>query len=95
MITYEDKEDTQVLSSIAEKNKVTASDMNQIKSTTNGILELLFGSNYSIWNSSSTYTSGTVVSYNYKLYENLTGTNTTTTPDKDTANWQEETILTN
>ena len=41
------------------------------------------------------YESGDIVVYDNRLFENLTGHNTTTTPDQDTTNWQEIYILVN
>lgn len=57
-----------------------------------GILSVL-GLNVNTWNSSNTYSIDDVVVYNYKLYYNLTGTNTSTTPNEDTTNWSETTLL--
>lgn len=45
------------------------------------------------WVSGATYAKGTVVTYNRNLYQNITGTNTSTTPDSDTTNWEETSIL--
>lgn len=45
------------------------------------------------WSSSGTYAVNDIVIYNNKLYINLTGTNTATTPDQDSTNWNVTTIL--
>lgn len=45
------------------------------------------------WSSSGTYAINDIVVYNNKLYINLTGTNTATTPDNDSTNWAETSIL--
>lgn len=45
------------------------------------------------WSSSGTYAIDDIVVYNNKLYINLTGTNTATTPDSDSTNWAETSIL--
>lgn len=45
------------------------------------------------WSSSGTYAANDIVVYNNKLYINLTGTNTATTPDQDSTNWNVTTIL--
>lgn len=45
------------------------------------------------WSSSGTYAIDDIVVYNNKLYINLTGTNTATTPDQDSTNWNVTTIL--
>lgn len=56
------------------------------------ILNIL-GIRNNTWTSGATYSIGTIVCYNRTLYENLTGTNTTTAPDEDTTNWSETSIL--
>lgn len=93
-INYENKEQYQTSSEYASKYKCQASDLNNIKSSHNGLLELL-GLTTNTWSSTGTYKIGDVVVYDNHLYSNLTGTNTTTSPDEDTTNWQQETILTN
>lgn len=47
------------------------------------------------WSSSGTYAKGTVVCYKRTLYQNKTGNNTATTPNSDTTNWEETSILVN
>ena len=56
---------------------------------------MVLGISSNTWSSSSTYAKNDIVAYNKKLYINLTGTNTATTPDNDTTNWSETTILVN
>lgn len=92
MIDYKDKIDTELLSDIPEENKITAGNMNSIKSVVNATIELLFGANGTTFDSKATYTKGDIVSYNYKLYENLTGT-AGTNPSTDSINWSETSIL--
>lgn len=45
------------------------------------------------WSSSGNYDIDDIVVYNNKLYINLTGTNTASTPDTDSTNWSETSIL--
>lgn len=51
------------------------------------------GINSTTWVSTNTYVEGDSVVYNNKLYKNITGDYTTTSPDEDTTNWQETTLL--
>ena len=53
----------------------------------------MIGLGSNTWSSSGTYAIGDIVVYDYKLYKNITGTNTNTNPSSDTTNWQETTIL--
>lgn len=46
------------------------------------------------WNATGAYTPNSYVFYHNKIYRNKTGLNTSTTPDKDTANWEESSIMT-
>lgn len=97
-ITYDDKSDLST-SSVAAVNKIVAADMNQIKSVANSMADLLLtiydnlGIETTTWSSGNTYKKGDIVIYNMKLYENLTGTNISTTPDQDSVNWAATTIL--
>lgn len=97
-ITYDDKSDLST-SSVAAVNKIVAADMNQIKSVANSMADLLLnvydnlGIETTTWSSASTYKKGDIVIYDMKLYENLTGTNISTTPDQDSVNWESTTIL--
>lgn len=45
------------------------------------------------WSSSKTYTKGSVVYYNCKLYVNTTGSYSSTNPQSDTTNWSASSIL--
>lgn len=45
------------------------------------------------WSSSNTYAKGDTCCYGNKIYYNLTGSNTSTTPDLDTTNWEFEPII--
>lgn len=93
-INYENKEQYQSSSTYASKYKCQASDLNNIKSSFNGLLDLL-GLTANTWSSTGTYKKDEVVVYNNHLFSNLTGNNTTSNPETDTTNWQPETILTN
>lgn len=57
-----------------------------------GDLLAILGIKTDTWSSSDTYDTGDIVCYNRTLYENLTGNNSTS-PDTDTTNWQETSIL--
>ena len=52
----------------------------------------IFG-NGTTWSSSSTYSVDDIVTYNYKFYANLTGTNTSTNPASDATNWEEVSLF--
>lgn len=58
----------------------------------NKILSLL-GLDTDNWSSSNTYAKGDTCCYDNKIYMNLTGNNTSTTPDLDTTNWEFEPII--
>lgn len=92
MIDYKDKVDTGVLSEIPEENKVTADNLNSIKNGINALAYSFYGTNGTTFKSTAKYSKGDIVSYNYKLYENLTGT-TGTNPSTDNTNWSETSIL--
>lgn len=95
-ITYADKTYLNENADVPAINKVRDVDMNEIKKVVNEtVLELLLGVSTDTWSSSGTYAIGDVVIYDFLLYANLTGTNTATTPDQDTTNWEQTTILTN
>lgn len=95
-IEFENKEALNVNSNIPNKNKVLDSDMNSIKNVVNQtILNALLGVWVDTWTSSGVYNIGDIVIYNAILYENLTGTTTSTTPDQDTTNWQVANIILN
>ena len=90
-INYVDKEALNVNPNILDKNKVNASDMNLIKVVGNQILTTM-GVYTDDWNSATTYAIGEIAIYDNRIFKNLTGTNTATTPDQDTTNWEETTI---
>lgn len=93
-ITYQDKQALNINPDIADVNKVNAGDMNQIKNAINEtILTSLFGVSTNTWISQAGYGIGAIVIYNYKIYKNITGTNSSTAPAQDTTNWQETNIL--
>ena len=46
------------------------------------------------WDATGAYTPNSYVFYHNKIYRNKTGLNTSTTPDKDAANWEESSIMT-
>lgn len=90
-ITYQNKVALNENPEIADINKVTDDDMNEIKSVVNGNSRTSsnnFGLGTNTWTSSATYSIGDIVVYNDNTYKNLTGTNTTTTPDQDSTNWE-------
>jgi hypothetical protein len=90
-ITYQNKVALNENPEIADINKVTDDDMNEIKSVVNGNSQISsnnFGLGTDTWSSSATYSIGDIVVYNDNTYKNLTGTNTTTTPDQDNTNWE-------
>lgn len=97
-ISYSTKSDITV-TPVPVTQKVNAADMNEIKSVTNNIADLLLniydnlGIETTTWASGNTYKKGDIVTYNMKLYENLTGTNISTSPDQDSVNWKLTTIL--
>jgi len=92
-ITYSDKSTLNPQPDIADENKVTSGDMNMIKSVVNDTILSLLGLDTDNWSSSGTYAKGSTVCYNNKIYMNKTGTNTATTPDSDTTNWEFEPII--
>lgn len=97
-ITYQNKVALNENPEIADINKVTDSDMNEIKSVVNGNSRTSsnnFGLGTNTWTSSATYSIGDIVVYNDNTYKNLTGTNTTTTPDQDNTNWEVMPLIVN
>jgi hypothetical protein len=90
-ITYQNKVALNENPEIADINKTTYADMNEIKSVVNTNSQISsnnFGLGTDTWSSSATYSIGDIVVYNDNTYKNLTGTNTTTTPDQDNTNWE-------
>lgn len=95
-IEFENKQALNENANIPDINKVKDSDLNEIKNVVNQtILNSLFGVYFDSWSSSGTFNIGDIVIYDAILYENLTGTNTETTPDQDSTNWQVVNILLN
>lgn len=79
---------------VPNENKVRDADLNIIKQVGNQILTTL-GLYTDTWTSSASFSIGDITIYDNRLFENLTGTNTATTPDNDTTNWEEISILIN
>lgn len=73
---------------VADINKVKDTDMNMLKDVENQVITSL-GLFTDTWTSSATFNAGDITIYDNRLFENLTGTNTATTPDQDTTNWEE------
>lgn len=100
-ITYAFKEQINNNPDIPAKNKCRAVDLNEIKTQHNALdYDLLYlataiGVGTDTWSGSASYDIGDIVCYNYKLYENITGTNTQTSPANDSTNWQPISILVN
>lgn len=97
-ITYQNKVALNENPEIADINKVTDDDMNEIKSVVNTNSRTSsnnFGLGTDTWTSSATYSIGDIVVYNDNTYKNLTGTNTTTTPDQDSTNWEVMPLIVN
>lgn len=57
-----------------------------------GINETL-GVDTNTWVGTTAYGEGDIVIYNDKIYQNITGTSTTTNPAEDTTNWDETSIF--
>lgn len=93
IITYSDKSYIYENSSVANINKVRDVDMNEIKDVINNTIIKTLGLTTQTWSSSDTYSIGDIVVYNNLLYQNLTGTNTSTNPTSDSTNWEQTTIL--
>lgn len=77
---------------VADINKVKDSDLNLLKQVPNQILTTL-GLYTDTWTSSASFSIGDITIYDNRLFENLTGNNTSTTPDQDSTNWSEVSIL--
>ena len=73
-------------------NTTTPINSTNLNKAQTDILETI-GTDTNDWSSSGTYSTGDTVIYNGKIYENQTGTNTSTTPDSDTTNWTEISLL--
>ena len=91
-INYDDKSALYENSSIPEVNKVTDNDLNLIKQVGNQVINSM-GLYTNNWSSTSTYSNGSIVISDNRLFKNITGTNTTTAPENDTTNWTEINII--
>ena len=100
-ITYDNKVALNENPQIADINKVTDDDMNQIKQVVNGNDDIVasilttIGIATQTWVSGTSYTVGTIVVYANKLYECISATSGTTNPSSDTTHWSRTSILTN
>lgn len=99
LINFTDKVALNDNPNVPDINKVKDSDLNIIKQVGNQILTTLglYTDNWIVGDDlhEDEYAAGDIVVYDNRLFENLTGNNTTTTPDQDTTNWQEIYILVN
>ena len=93
IITYADKSAINENPQIPDVNKVKDTDMNEIKNVINNTIIQTLGLTSDTWTSGGNYSKGDIVVYNNLLYQNKTGTNTTTNPSVDTTNWEQTTIL--
>lgn len=75
-------------------NTETPINATNLNKEQNDILEVL-GLSADSWTSSDTYVKDEIVIYKNRLYKNLTGTNTTTSPDSDSTNWEETSVFVN
>lgn len=91
-ITYADKSALNINASIADNNKVNATDMNELKNVINNTLIETLGLTSNTWSSSGSYSVGDIVVYDSLLYQNLTG-RAGSTPSSDSTNWEQTTIL--
>ena len=94
VVDFTDKVALNENSSVADINKVKDSDMNMLKNVENQVITTL-GLFTDTWTSSATFNIGHITIYDNRLFENLTGTNTTTTPDQDSTNWVEISLFVN
>ena len=86
-ITYTDKVTLNENAGVAAINKCQAADMNEIKTAINDTILGGLGIYTDNWISGGTYAEGDLVIDDNNIYENITGTNTTTRPSQDTTNW--------
>ena len=91
IVNFADKEALYENPNIAEKNKITDANINLIKQVSQQTQKTI-GVFTDDWTSGSTYNVGDIAIYDNRVFQNLTGTNTATTPDQDTTNWVETTI---
>lgn len=85
-INYEDKVAINIDPTIPDINKCKAVDLNQIKKVVNLTLDTL-KLGVDTWSSSGSYGINEIVVYENEVYENITGTSTSTNPKSDTTNW--------
>lgn len=85
MIDYIDKEQLQDDTTIAIKNKVTADDMNEIKSSVNNLYQQL-GLNIDNWKSGTSYAEGDFIIENNLIYKCKTANSDTTF---DSTKWEQ------
>jgi len=88
IVNFADKVALNENPNVADINKVKDTDMNMLKDVENQVITSL-GLYTDTWTSSATFNIGDITIYDNRLFENLTGTNTATTPDQDTTNWEE------
>ena len=88
IVNFADKVALNENPNVADINKVKDTDMNMLKNVENQVITSL-GLYTDTWTSSATFNIGDITIYDNRLFENLTGTNTATTPDQDTTNWEE------
>lgn len=91
IVNFADKEALYENPNIAEKNKITDANINLIKQVSQQTQKTI-GVFTDDWTSASTYNVGDIAIYDNRVFQNLTGTNTATTPDQDATNWVETTI---
>lgn len=97
-ITYANKVALYENPNVNNINKVRDVDINELKEVINDNVQEytdMMGVSSNTWSSSATYTIDDIVIYNNVFYKNITGTNTATTPDSDTTNWQKTTLIQN
>lgn len=88
IVNFDDKVALNENPNVADINKVKDTDMNMLKDVENQVITSL-GLYTDTWTSSATFNIGDITIYDNRLFENLTGTNTATTPDQDITNWEE------
>ena len=92
IVNFADKVALNENPNVADINKVKDTDMNMLKDVENQVITSL-GLYTDTWTSSATFNIGDITIYDNRLFENLTGTNTATTPDQDTTNWEETSLF--
>ena len=92
LITYTDKITMNENAEIPDVNKVKSGDMNNIKSSVNGLYTAL-GLDQDTFSSSSTYAVGDLVVYDNKIYECITAI--TTAGAWDNSKWELVPVIVN